>query len=72
MTQIKVSYEYDQDPRYGWVSVETNGRKEILVIIYAEGVARGFSFNGEIMEPTCICSARESYECGCPNVRWEK
>ena len=70
--EIKISYLYDQDPRYGWFDVqlpETKNNFEIVVHGFENG-SLGFTFDGENFVPTCICSAWNVSECSCPNVSW--
>lgn len=68
-----VKYEYDQDPRYGWASVDIGSKKSILIVVHSEKHGSlGFQFEDGEMVPTCICSARYAGECACPNVSWEE
>lgn len=68
---MKVSYEFDQDPRYGWASIDVEGKEDALIIVHgAEGGSHGFIFRGGEMIPSCFCSARNEGECACPNVEW--
>jgi hypothetical protein len=69
MSKPTLSYDYDLDPRYGWVRVDTNDRKELLFVVDNNG----FTYKDGEMTPTCICYARYASECGCPNMmgRWE-
>ena len=67
---MRVSYEYDQDPRYGWVRIESDISSFTVVVEGREGQTHGFQFTGGKMVPTCICSARSEGECGCPNHPW--
>lgn len=70
---MKVSYQYDQDPRYGWASIEVEGKNDNLVIIHSpEYGSLGFEFKNGEMVPTCICSAWDRDECACPNVEWNE
>ena len=69
---MKVSYEFDQDPRYGWASIDVEGEEDSLIIIHGgERGPHGFTFKDGDMIPTCICSAWYEHECSCPNVDWE-
>ena len=69
---MKVSYEYDQDPRYGWISIDVGDNKETLIVVHgADGGSRGFTFDGENMMQTCICHAYSASECACPGVSWD-
>lgn len=71
---MKVSYEYDQDPRYGWASIDLEGATTGLIIIHTESGNRGFNFSERdgTMTPTCICNAWYSGECCCPDVDWDE
>lgn len=69
---MKLRYEYDQDPRYGWASVELDKNGPALIVIHCpEKGSRGFTFDNGEMVPTCICNAWNQNECSCPNVDWE-
>ena len=65
-----VTHEYDQDPRYGWASIDLEGAKEALIVVHGERGSHGFMFKDDSMVPTCICSAWNEDECSCPNVEW--
>ena len=69
---MKVSYEYDQDPRYGWVSIDLEGKKKGLIIIHTSKGSFGFNFSEKdgSMTPACLCHAWHESECSCPNVVW--
>jgi hypothetical protein len=68
---MNVSYQYDQDPRYGWAEIDVGDSKDSLIVVSGNfGGSLGFTFDGEKMVPTCICNARYSGECCCPNVSW--
>ena len=69
MSKPLISYEYDQDPRYGWVSVDTEDRKSLLFVVDNNG----FIYEDGTMKPTCICYARSENECGCSNMfgKWD-
>ena len=68
---MKVSFEHDQDPRYGWASIDIEEAKEALIIVHGGEVGSlGFTFKNGEMTPTCICSAWNESECACPNVDW--
>jgi len=63
---MNCSYEYDQDPRYGWVSVNMGDKKEGLIVVQDEGgVCYGFTYSDGKMVATCICNAYSKAECGC-------
>jgi hypothetical protein len=66
---IKVSYEYDQDPRYGWASIDVTESRNPLIIVYTTKGSRGYTVNTKgFLVPTCICSATTRGECGCVGV----
>jgi len=69
---MKVSYEYDQDPRYGWASVSLDGATTGLIVVHTERGSFGFNFveRDGTMRPTCLCSAWNEGECTCPGVDW--
>lgn len=62
---MQVSYEYDQDPRYGWASIDVSDHVEPLIIIHDETGSHGFIYSDGEMKPTCICSAWNESECAC-------
>ena len=65
------TYEYDQDPRYGWVNIDMGDKKEGLIVVQdCDGICYGFTFSDGKMTPTCICSAWSESECACPSVDW--
>lgn len=67
---MKCTYDHDQDPRYGWASIMTEGRKEVLIVVHDESGSHGFTFCDGKMTPTCICSAWNESECCCVGVDW--
>ena len=67
---MKVSYEYDQDPRYGWVRVDADISSFTFVVQDRKGETYGFQFSEGKVVPTCICHARSANECACPNHPW--
>jgi len=68
---MKVEYQYDQDPRYGWASITVDDSKQELIVMHStSGGSRGFYYDGESFTPTCICSAHELSECACEGVSW--
>ncbi len=68
---MKVSYEYDQDPRYGWASIDLEDSEAGLIVVSDEfDRCYGFKFFQGVMRPTCICNAWSENECACPNVDW--
>ncbi len=68
---MKVSYQYDQDPRYGWASIDTEGREDCLVVVHDDRGSHGFTYKDGNMTPACICHAYTASECACPGVVWE-
>lgn len=69
---IKTSYNYDQDPRYGWVSIDMDKSTSVDIIVQDKGgVSYGYTFRDGNIAPTCICSARSRGECGCHNLPWD-
>ena len=66
--KTEVHYNYDQDPRYGWVNINTE-RKSLTVIVQdSSGQSYGFEYSEGEMRPTCICYAYDNFECGCTNL----
>ena len=73
---MKCSHQYDQDPRYGWASVDLEGETTALLIIHTDKGSLGFNFSerDQSMTPTCICYAYSQPECSCPHLEpdyWE-
>lgn len=67
---MKVRFEHDQDPRYGWASIDLEEKSEGLIIVHSlEHGSLGFEFSDGDMVPTCICAAWTKDECSCP-VDW--
>lgn len=66
----RVSYEYDMDPRYGWVRIGTDLIQETIVVEDKSGMTYGFTYKNGEMTPACICNAYEPSECACPNYSW--
>jgi hypothetical protein len=63
---IKVTHEYDQDPRYGWASVDIGMARKVLVVIHSDsGGSQGFNYYDGEMTPTCLCNAWSASECAC-------
>ena len=58
-----VSWQYDQDPRYGWVSIDTERDRGSSTLIIVDNY--GFTYKDGTMTPTCICSAWNESECSC-------
>lgn len=71
MTPINASYQFDLDPRYGWVSVTSEDERPISFVIQQGGRSYGYNFKDGNFEPTCICSAWSAGECCCETGRWE-
>jgi hypothetical protein len=68
---MKVSYEHDLDPRYGWASIDIDESKQELIVMHSlSGGSRGFYYDGQSFTPTCICHAYTSSECCCEGVDW--
>lgn len=68
---MKVAYEYDLEPQYGWASIDIGEDKEALIVVNSrEHGSLGFTFSNGDMIPACICSAWRESECSCPNVDW--
>lgn len=67
---MKVSYQFDQDPRYGWASIETERGKSCLIVVHDETGSHGFDYADGKMTPACICNAWTESECVCPGVVW--
>jgi hypothetical protein len=68
---MKVNFEHDQDPRYGWANIDLGDKTDALIIVHStEYGSRGFQFSNGTMTPTCICTARVQGECSCPDVNW--
>lgn len=66
---MKTSYEYDQDPRYGWVLIEMGDRRSGDVLVTdRNGLTHGFTYQDGKMTPTCICHAWNEGECACTNL----
>ena len=67
---MKVKYEYDQDPRYGWASIDLEDNGLGTIIIRDGSKTHGFEYSDGEMKPICICNAWHSFECACENVDW--
>lgn len=69
---MKYSYEYDQDPRYGWhrIVLEDDDDSKKFILVDEGGLHYGFTFSQGNFVPTCICYAMSKSECSCPNVKW--
>lgn len=68
---MKCTYEYDQDPRYGWASIDLEGKETGMIVIHASNGSFGFEFSDGVMTPVCICNVWDEGECACPNVDWD-
>lgn len=67
-----VKYEYDQDPRYGWASVDVSEDSNPLIVVHTSSGSKGYTLNSDDqLVPTCICHAYSASECACPDVTWE-
>ena len=70
---MKLEYDYDQDPRYGWytLKVESSDGARVEVIVDGEdgGTLETYVLNTETGEfkPTCMCNAWNESECACGN-----
>jgi hypothetical protein len=66
---MKVDYQYDQDPRYGWASIDVSEDKNPLIVIHTASGSKGYTVNSDDeLVGTCICHAYYSGECGCTNL----
>jgi hypothetical protein len=63
------SYQFDLDPRYGWVAVMSDEPKIMFVIQTPDG-AFGYTFNNGEFTPCCVCHAYEPGECCCQTGDW--
>ena len=73
---MKVSFEHDGDPRYGWAGIDLEGETTGLIVIHTQRGSLGFAFSERdgTMVPTCICAAWDESECSCPHLEpgyWE-
>lgn len=72
MCTVSSHYDFDQDPRYGWVKVDAFDHKGPIDIIIQTGEGTyGYSFKNGVFEPFCTCSARSAGECCCQTGNWE-
>ena len=67
---MKVTHEYDQDPRYGWARVELSERDCLIVVVDENSIHYGFNFRDGEMVRACICHATSRDECCCYNDPW--
>lgn len=67
-----VSYQYDMDPRYGWVHVDATGHKSLQFVIMHEGKHYSFDFSNGNMSPRCCCAAWDASECCCETGQWDE
>ena len=65
VNDVKVSFEYGQDPRYGWASIDLGDSDTGLIIVHTDEGSKGFTYIDGEMKPTCICSAWSENECSC-------
>ena len=70
MSEVTASYNFDQDPRYGWVHVMSDRESFDLVIQTPDG-AFGYTFKGGEFIPRCVCNAYHAGECCCQTGDWE-
>lgn len=71
MCTVSASYNFDQDPRYGWVNIDSEDEKPITIVIQSGGGSYGYIFSKGEFKPTCICSAWSAGECTCSTGVWE-
>jgi hypothetical protein len=64
------SYQYD-DPRYGWISVQAYGRKDIDLVIQMDDGVYGYTFKDGEFEAHCVCHAYHIGECSCMTGQWD-
>jgi len=70
---MKLEYDYDQDPRYGWYRLKVEEGDDSLIEVIVDGVDGGtlkaYLLNAATGEfkPTCMCNAWNGSECGCGN-----
>ena len=70
---MKVKYEFDQDPRYGWAHIDMEKADSgLIIVVDKDGLSSGFTFSDGEMTPACICQAWSENECVCPNVDWRE
>ena len=67
---MKVSFEFDLDPRYGWACIDLEGETTALIVIHTSKGSIGFNYNekNNSMLPTCLCNAWDKHECSCINL----
>lgn len=67
---MKAEFLFDQDPRYGWASVDLEGATTGMIIVHAESGSFGFNFceRDKTMKPICTCHAWSESECGCTHL----
>lgn len=67
---MRAEIQYDQDPRYGWASIDLDGATTGLIVVHTERGSFGFNFveRDATMRPTCTCGAWEESECGCTHL----
>ena len=69
MEEVKVSYNYDLDPRYGWIHVYSE-RESFDIVIQTPNGAFGYTFKNGSFEPYCVCHAYHEGECCCNTGNW--
>lgn len=65
---MKVSYEYDLDPRYGWASIDLEGATTGMIMVHSREGSLGFNYHDGRIIPVCTCSAWNESECGCSHL----
>ncbi len=70
---MKLHYDYDLDPRYGWYrlrleSKDTN-KVDLIIDDAGGGTLATYDLNTETGEitPSCMCNAWSESECACGN-----
>ena len=66
---MKSSYEYDMDPRYGWVCIDTEGSSTAFIMINNKGYSWSEKTNQVV--PVCSCNAWEESECCCSHLPYD-
>ena len=65
VNDMKVSFEYDLDPRYGWALVDLEESNQGLIIVHTDKGSKGFMYSNGEMTPACICDDRSELK-PCP------
>jgi hypothetical protein len=70
---MRLEYDYDQDPRYGWHTLRVEEGDGKLIELIVDGADGGtlatYSLDtttGEF-KPVCMCNAWNESECACGN-----